>query len=520
MLISVKFMDEEKFQKNEREQSIGVLGNTPIGREFSNKFESSICFDYLSFTFPFTFKEHYSNFMTNGKPEDKELISTFFHLLILKPDEAELLSYGTKGFQYALKWKVPVEYVGETHPATRLDYWLRLNDLQLGCFELTGNCCRDFERRCAEDGLDADESYLKLFDFILNCGGSISRLDIAYDFFNLKKDDPFLYFYNKIMNCEFNSPIQDVEPDFKFNDNGDFRTYKKQVLHLGSINGNVSAEIYNKKLQQEAIKKEVDVNSWIRFEIKLKDTKADSIVAHLISCWNNKDNYLTEILKYYFNFKVRPKCNEDLFVKNSTRRKWKTDPFWDEITGENIGRQKIVNMFLKETSITAKAYYLNNNYKKFIATLYYAYGPNGFNRIVNDAIKEGSNDVLEANTLSLINFHRHENKLDLIDDEFILEKQNELKEDLESTKDDIYSITEDGEVFKRNDDIMSPLNVEKSKQKKSALSEINKYRNTKEFRFFVTALKKELGTDFDKLSPEDLNVKINKLIKEAKEIKI
>ena len=512
-------MIDQKFQKNDTEQRGGVLGNTPLSREFNNKFESSICFDYLSFTFPFSFKEHYSSFNTSATPEDKELITMFFNILILKPNEAEILNYGTKGFQYGLKWQVPVQFVGESKPATRLDYWLRLNDLQLGCFELTGACCRDFERRCANKGLDADEVYLKLFDFIFNCGGSISRIDIAYDFFNVKKEDPFLYFYNKIINCEFNSPIQKINPDFCFCDNGDYRTYTKQVIHLGSINGNVSAEIYNKKLQQEALKKEVDVNSWIRFEIKLKDTKADSIVAHLISCWNNKENYLTEILKYYFNFKVRPKSNNDYFVKNTTRRKWKTDPFWDEITGENIGRQKIVNMFLKETTITAKAFYIKNEYKKFLATLYYAYGPSGFELILKETIKDGSFDVLEANTLSLINFHRHENKLDQIDDSQILETQDVLKQSLETSKDDIYSVTEDGEIFKTNEDILIPLKIDKSKQKKSALSEINKYKNTKEFRFFISALKKELGTDFDELDPETLIEKINQLIKEAKELK-
>ena len=176
-------------------------------------------------------------------------------------------------------------------------------------------------------------------------------------------------------------------------------------------------------------------------------------------------------------------------------------------------------MFLKETTITAKAFYIKNEYKKFLATLYYAYGPSGFELILKEAIKDGSFDVLEANTLSLINFHRHENKLDQIDDSQILETQDVLKQSLETSKDDIYSVTEDGEIFKRNEDILIPLKIDKSKQKKSALSEINKYKNTKEFRFFISALKKELGTDFDELDPETLIEKINQLIKEAKEFK-
>lgn len=507
-------MKDEKFQKNESEDVIGVSGNTPITREFSNKFESSICIDYLTFSFPFSFKENFLNFKNIGSNEDKEILYTLFRLLILDPEKAEVLNYGTKGYQYGLKWTVPVQFVGETHPATRFDYWLRLNNSPLGCFELTGNCCRDFERRCAESNIKADDAYKRLFDYILNCGGSISRLDIAFDFFNLKKDDPFLYFYNKIMNCEFSSPIQDIEPDFKFNDNGDFRTYKKQVIHLGAINGKVSAEIYNKKLQQEAIKKEVDAQSWIRFELKFKDTKADSLVAHMLSCWNTKDKYLTEVLKYYFNFKYKPKCNEDVFVKNSTRRKWITDPFWDEITGNDIGRNKVVNMFLKETTITAKAYYIKNDYKKFLATLYYAYGASGFERIIKETLKEGSYDVLEADTMAIVNFHRKKNKLDEIDDKFIFAKRDELTNDLEQTKDDIYSFDENGEIFRKNEDIITPL--KKVEQRKSVLGEINKYKNTKEFRFFIWALKTEFGKVFDDKDPEELKVKINRLIDEVK----
>lgn len=509
MSIWGRTMEQKKLKPTPHFATPG-LGNTGVGREISS-FQSSIVIDYLTFTFPFGFTDIFENFPILSEMEDRHRFGQLLRFLELNMKEGEIRHYGHAAYTYGLDWAVPVQYVGESKPVTTFDYWNKRDNSKTARLEMTGSCCRDFERRVDESGdRDMDKRWEHLLAYIGDgLGGGVSRIDIAFDFFNLPLDDPFMYFYDKILNCEFNSPISKIHPDYTFDDRGDSRTFDVQILKLGGKTSSVQGEIYNKKLQQESRRLNVAVKNWIRFELKFRDEKAKSLVYHLLRNWDKKDDYLTSILKLYFNFKERPKCNKDRFVQNSTRRHWKVDPFWEQMVG-TLHNQKIENVFKHESTITGEAVYLSGMQSQNIARVFHAYGQNGWQKIFQKILAEGTSKI-DASGLALINYHRS-----------IVNAQEELTEDdlknfvsdldaiLDEEEDDSYLIDENGSVMKTYGDLLA--SIDPGKARPSTPDRLRTYEKRKTLYYLIRKLKDEFYSGIDKYSSDQLKDIINSMI--------
>lgn len=487
------------------------LGNTGVSREICHLFQSSIVIDYLTFTFPFGFKDIFENFSRFSETEDRDHFKGLCRFLRLDEKEAEIRHFGHGAYTYGLDWAVPVQYVGESKPVTTFDYWNKRDNAKSARLEMTGNCCRDFERRLHESGVEnMDEAWEHLLAYIGDgLGGGVSRIDIAFDFFNVPMDDPFMYFYNKIMNCEFNSPISKINPDYSFDDWGDARTFDVQILKLGGKGSSVQAEMYNKKLQQESRKLNVFVDNWIRFELKFRDERAKSLVYHLLQNWDRKDEYLVSILKLYFNFKERPKCNKDTFVPNSTRRHWKTDPVWEEMVG-TLHNQKIENVFKHESTITGQAVYLSGMQAQNIARVYHAYGSNGWQKIFQKILAEGTSKI-DASGLALINYHRSiVNSQDELTEDDLKNFVDDLDAVLDDEEDDSYLVDENGCVMKTYGDLLA--SIDPGKDRPSTPDRLRTYEKRKTLYYLIRKLKDEFYSGIDKYSSDQLKDIINSMI--------
>lgn len=496
------------------ELGIGALGKAPITIEVDYKFKSSICVDYLTFSFPFDFTENITN-LENAPDVDKRRFYNILTDLKLEYKSGEPSKSGTKGFMYGMTWAVPVQYVGDKNPATRFDYWLRFNNLKIGCFEMSGGCCRDFERRCLAESLDADAQWRNLLDNVyFKYQGSASRIDIAFDFYNIDLEDPFMYFYQKIFNCEFTSPIRSFSPSITFKDDADSRTYKAQIFHIGDSSGSVSAVFYNKKLEQAHQHNYIECKNWLRFEIRFKDKQADNLVAGLLRNWESKDTYLVGILKKYFDFKVRPQKNKDLFVKRNTRYNWKTDPLWDEMTNSII-KKTLINQFESESSIKGKAHYLTNYQKKVLTSLYLANGPTGFKQILKNALAIGCSD-LDNNDFNRINYHRDKLSMDDITIEDVNSLIDQLNKELEDERYDPVVINDNGEVVVKKDDFL--LGLDAKRQQIYPEEEFKKYEKKKNLNSLIATMKDYFKTHYDDFTEEEVMKFISDVVKAQKGI--
>ncbi len=507
-------MEKANYSKKNETPELGTLalGNASVTIEVDYKFKSSICVDYLTFTFPFDYIEHISNF-ENTKEEVKVRFYEILNDLKLDFKSGEPAKCGTKGFMYGMTWAVPIQYVGDKNPSTRFDYWLRFNNLKIGCFELSGGCCRDFERRCSAEELNVDSSWRNLLDNIyFKYHGSASRIDIAFDFYNIDLEDPFMYFYNKILNCEFSSPIRSFSPSITFKDDGDSRSYKAQIFHIGEMTGSVSAVFYNKKLEQAHQNNFVECKNWLRFEIRFKDEKADNLVSGLLKNWESKDIYLVGILKKYFDFKIRPKKNKDVFVKRNTRYNWTTDPIWEEMTN-SVFKQTLVNQFERESSIKGKAHYLTNYQKKVLTSLYLANGPVGFKQILKNALAIGCSD-LDNNDFSRINYHRDKLSMNAITLQDVDALIDDLNKELEDEAYDPVVINDEGEVVVKKEDFL--FGLEAKRQQIYPAEEFKKYEKKKNLNSLISIMKDYFKTEYDNFTEDEVLKFIASVVKGQK----
>lgn len=475
-------------KKSSHSDSRGGLGTTPLSEEmnqFSQSFETTYTFDYFTFSFPFKFQCPMAsiNLTDNGLRQ----FNSFLSVLNLNFDVMEN-SFGTKGFRYGYMWPVPVRYAGQKKPTTRFDYYLEQNKLEIGCFELSGSCCRDFERRYMEryNTKEVDEGWFQLFNEVIESGGSPSRLDVAFDIFNADEDHQFLYYLNKLTRSEFNSPIGIVRVDTIYDDR--INAYTKQIVNLGGDNSDVKICIYNKKLEQEAQNLVCFYSSWIRIEMRFQDRKAKNILVELVENWENRYEYLVGILKHYLQFKIRPETNHGGWFRRNTRVKWLTDPYWQNLFMD-AEKKKITNLYDKVSTVDSLRAYLMQNYNRVGTILSLSMDKKERDIYMTSLYSKGFEN-LKPGDLEKINYFRHERGLK----EYTLDELMDRMQDVEIDK---AKLLEDPSAAK----YLENLEVEKVESLKKVFSSYQKTKNRNEF---IRELVYSIGDKFDAMTDDDL----------------
>lgn len=490
----------KKDQKFEN-RSVGFIeggeGNTPLDGEFlkfSHEHSTAYSIDYLTFSFPFNLQGPLKSVQVTDP-----LLKNFLllcHALNLRYDLIED-SFGTKGFANGYCWNVPVAYVGSKNPSTRFDYYLKQNGMKIGCFELSGACCRDFERRFSENHPDAeiDFAWYNLFSSILNVQGSPSRLDVAFDIFNPDEDHKFEYYMKKILGSEFSSPIGIVHPDYEFDDR--LNVYKKQIITLGGEGSKVKICIYNKKLEREAQGLICQVDDWIRIEIRFYDEKAKNVMAELTHNWENRYEYLVGVLKHYLQIKIRPSCNDKAWNTRKLRQKWETDLYWSNLF-EDVKKKKITNFYDKTPSVQSQKAYLYQNYNRFLLMLQLAMDHKNFDVYQNELFSKGFEN-LKPGDIERINYFRVKNGLKELTQEEILDRYQDVEIDK-------------AKELEEHPEALEQLQQLEVKTRESLIKTFNAYQKNHHKKEFIREFEKMTGDNFDALTSEDLQKIFDTLI--------
>ncbi len=150
--------------------------------------------------------------------------------------------------------------------------------------------------------------------------------------------------------------------------------YKENTLYIGSMNSDFFIRVYDKKLEQEGKGYEVDKNSWVRFEMVLKNDNAQNC-ALLLSMSMKFDIIVNGILNNYIRF---------IDIKdNSIKYRCKNIEWWDNFI---MKVNKISISSGKGTKTLASVdKYIRNQASTSLKTLYLAYGEDYIMKIIRDA---------------------------------------------------------------------------------------------------------------------------------------
>lgn len=488
----------DKFLKTENENFNGEGGVIPSLVAENNSFNTSYSIDYLTFSFPFEFR--YPLDALNANDIQYYRLLNVLNSLYLSKDTAED-TFSSNGFEFAYKWQVPVEYVGEKKPSTRLSYYLVANDLDIGNIEMSGACCRDLERRYRykTGDMEVDDLWKELFEKVINIKGSFSRIDIAFDLFDVPEEHSFIWFYKKIcLERSYSSPIGSIKQKIDCDDRTN--TYNEQTFTIGSDQSLINICIYNKKLEQLQQGKACGHKSWVRIEIRFKKDRANAFIAGLIKNWENKTSYCVGVLKHYLQIKEKPKFYDPMeWVPRKIRKGWPTNEFWQGLF-EDTEKLKLVHLEDNTTLIQKKKQYTNSNLSQFITSIRYSMDSNPFKLLIASVCARGISN-LKAKDIELINFERRKNNLKPLE-----------KEDIEAIQKELDSVKT--ELSKDPNNVIQVGNIDVvPKQLNDLKSQIEKYEERKDLDEFLKILKDCLKHDFNNMSQKEIESLISGILK-------
>ena len=267
---------------------------------------TSIKIDYLSVTFPLVFL-----------PGDNELFNVhetvrmIANYMNVRNFEVAKMDYATNRFkyQYQLGQYITLRLAGPVND-------LGDKTVQL---ELKGEGCRDFERR------NPEKSWVNFFMFLSQLNAKFRRIDIAIDDFSGDVITmPWLLeklknrYYTSIFNSGYR-PIGTPESGMP--------------ISFGTHQSYIELCIYDKLVQQKLLKKLVDHEYWVRYEMRFRADKAEQVILALFERYRNADEemYGIELQKFACEQLYRIlDVKEDNNYSKADQKKVKTDGKWLE----------------------------------------------------------------------------------------------------------------------------------------------------------------------------------------------
>lgn len=186
------------------------------------------------------------------------------------------------------------------------------------CVEMSGAGVREFEEfgsRSIED----------LLQWVLECGGHVARLDVAYDdfegFIDLERMSDqcrHFHFTSRLKACRWIGDCDDT-------DSGNVAI---TVTH-GSRSSRLFIRCYDKRLERHAL----DVDHWVRLELQLRDDDAMGFIMN--------DSPIgvkfRGVLAHYLNYR-------DENPSDSNKRRWEVSRWWvsflDDVSAISIYTRK------------------------------------------------------------------------------------------------------------------------------------------------------------------------------------
>lgn len=348
------------------------VGNTPPNPEISKNFTAKIGFDYLTFSIPFNEKNL----------NDWNKFKAICELLKLDPNGGETLERGFYGYRKSVRWQNEVNshsvgyttfmYDSAIANSNRVDENTKdVYQVDTACFELSGDCCRDLERRynCGDKMCDC---WFKIFDkLIFEYQAKISRFDLCIDLFN--SSFKIQEFYNAVQEQRLLTPLRKFSYKISQVSYGRFDEYS---LYFGSLGSDVCINIYDKKIERENLNLFVDAENWYRVEFRFRHDIAHNVVLNLMQKFNKEKNiapYVSELLHSYIDIKVYPKNRNTIkdgeIISKDRIRKWKSDERYLEIVG-STAKSRVYNFLSYESSIVRNARWIDNSVEKTLAKLY------------------------------------------------------------------------------------------------------------------------------------------------------
>lgn len=217
--------------------------------------------DYMSVTFPLDIYENESVMF-----RVHEMVKLMANYLNVKNFEIAKAKYAQNNYNYQFS-------LGDSI-ILRLDG--PLNDCyQKTChLEMKGEGCRDFEKR------NPDKTWINFILFLVELNARFKRIDIAIDDYSgtdvtmgwlLEKLDKKFYV------SVFRSPYTQIGSI----ENG-------LTIQFGSHMSPIQLVIYDKKFERKKRHKECDKAYWVRYEMRFRDKKAESIAYLLTECYSEK----------------------------------------------------------------------------------------------------------------------------------------------------------------------------------------------------------------------------------------
>lgn len=239
-------------------------------------------------------------------------------------------------------------------------YYNGFNDDMGICVELSGKGCRNFEQLGTGD-------YMEVFSYInANKGDlNITRLDISYDDFDKLLD--FDYIENEIKKGHYLSRFKKFKVEREYSKNADKRSF---CIYFGSKNqSDTLFRMYDKRAEQMRF----DIEHWVRFEIQLRNDRANCFLQLLVS-GNELGKLFVGVINNYIRFIVPSDTDTNL-------SRAKTADFWLKFleTFEKVSLY-IPNYYYDETKLER---FVKQQVSGSIVTFIALFGFNKFRDIIN-----------------------------------------------------------------------------------------------------------------------------------------
>ncbi|MCY7487912.1 replication initiation factor domain-containing protein [Paenibacillus alvei] len=187
---------------------------------------------------------------------------------------------------------------------------------------IKGTGCRQYEN------LDL-LTWLELFELILLCEGSFSRLDLAIDDICYTGQRPY-FMLSTLRKKQKAGEISSIMKmtDFRESHRVGDGSSKGKTVYIGSEKSNVRIRFYEKhhQLKNKGYELSEEIEVWNRTEIQLRDENAQSTAFHIVNNNGEVGSVTLGLLKRYCRFCIKG--------TDSNKSRWKTAPFWDKFLGD------------------------------------------------------------------------------------------------------------------------------------------------------------------------------------------
>ena len=284
-------------------------------------------------------------------------------------------------------------------------------------FELKGQGCREYEAR------NPDKTWYDIIKFfVFGYQAHMTRIDIAIDDFS--NTISFEYLQDKMDRKKFASIFRDHD----VNHHGS--KAKGRSLSLGSHGSTMQLMIYEKDKEVKVKNKEIDFdyNTWLRYEMRFNQNRADDFIYTLIQTNEEFKKYTMSVLYSMLDIK------DDTNMDDAHIRKANTDPKWLSFLGD-IEKCKLMHADKYEKNYVSYQNWIKHHAGKYVLYLFVTHQyelESVFTRLLQDAV-DYSEDINKEKIKS-INSNLRERKLPLIDEHDIENIRNELIEIIEERR--------------------------------------------------------------------------------------